>query len=1206
MSGFNIRNVPRFKAEMQLSEESHLSMAIETSNVLASIKILTGPVTSATTRLASMVEAMKVSQEIKYLLKVAILTLGKEDIESGIMDKDSSNNMSMIQQLDNRKMPVEALNIFRKRFSDKSAAALYAVLKQSLRLFPAKGKTISSSFFNSNVEVNSKILSKLWKYDWASIVNQKLASYRQSANLVNAKKDLLGKVSKADTGLVGAVTMSDFKERLEILKGTLKSPDDEDTDAALESESEEDIEISKSCILKAIDKIASETKIDNVVSNSVVELGNKIKNTTIITDILLANNGVYIGLTNRFKCKSSDLQLFIPDIPIGDAIMIEDKSYTVIDGIAYILGKVKLSSSVDQAKKSLRDSLGVLARPNASKYVKHFAVVFNDSERVSMFESGTSNLVLEKAYNDGWDVVSLSSPNKASAIWSPKAGMEQFISAYHKAELKRVSKRVHVADVCEYELSANQLYVNTEIKRCTTSLWLLTPNVTDNRVKTRFDIDLGGRVILGQRDGIEPITMFVDSNVADGFISQLSSTNKYASLVEDAYLISRRYKKLLHNGEKSLDNAVVKLSQARNKGLVTSEFSTVITVKGLKNTTVELIGRSDGHRKNKMSTQLLSAARLSAKLLGMDKVVMPFGNELKVAKELIKRCIDKTGFNPMDATVSFVGSDGKPHVIEHVVVGAYQVLVDVSQNYDSRVVKSNYSGRYFSAKLVAEIQIPHIAALANKVSANTRESAHELRALINLKKYSAVKNNVRVISLSEFADELKNSKNKLLKYTGIYNSNHQFEGFVSQTSEQLMNDVSEIAVSFGASLTSSVLNKENAEKLIWKYGDVVNIPVFIKDRITTVLRVKLPEPTPVLSYTDAITQTQKYAATQTMRFVINIIRSMRTSDTTSRKSSVAKNVASMMNKLKHIAYDGEKAAAPLPGIKGRVSTNVCSKEGFALNRKDFVKLASNPVALKMAGLNENAISDVVNFIDSLNGNMSMKNAMKVKKIIESYRPDGKIWLIAIRSPVLNYMGVGYVEGLIDQKVVSIPHFVGSKMAADDDGDIVSILFANKRFDSIFDVLGEGTDNSRRGNGKEVASNKKVSANSKKSVSAKTMKKITREFVSEHKETLFVFGDNAARKGFGGQAREMRGMPNALGIPTKRLPEMGANAFFSDKKEEIEIVKDSLVELVKLTDKYRSVVIPSAGLGTGRAKLREKSPKIDRIIRSVFDKLGVSW
>jgi len=50
---------------------------------------------------------------------------------------------------------------------------------------------------------------------------------------------------------------------------------------------------------------------------------------------------------------------------------------------------------------------------------------------------------------------------------------------------------------------------------------------------------------------------------------------------------------------------------------------------------------------------------------------------------------------------------------------------------------------------------------------------------------------------------------------------------------------------------------------------------------------------------------------------------------------------------------------------------------------------------------------------------------------------------------------------------------------------------------------------------------------------RTEKHITRQMLRAEPGTLWVFGDNLQRKGLGGQAKEMRGEPNAIGIPTKK-------------------------------------------------------------------------
>lgn len=57
--------------------------------------------------------------------------------------------------------------------------------------------------------------------------------------------------------------------------------------------------------------------------------------------------------------------------------------------------------------------------------------------------------------------------------------------------------------------------------------------------------------------------------------------------------------------------------------------------------------------------------------------------------------------------------------------------------------------------------------------------------------------------------------------------------------------------------------------------------------------------------------------------------------------------------------------------------------------------------------------------------------------------------------------------------------------------------------------------------------------------------ITREMVQANRHKIFLFGDNLLRRGLGGQAREMRGERNAVGIPVKNRPSMTEGSFFSD-------------------------------------------------------------
>ena len=107
-----------------------------------------------------------------------------------------------------------------------------------------------------------------------------------------------------------------------------------------------------------------------------------------------------------------------------------------------------------------------------------------------------------------------------------------------------------------------------------------------------------------------------------------------------------------------------------------------------------------------------------------------------------------------------------------------------------------------------------------------------------------------------------------------------------------------------------------------------------------------------------------------------------------------------------------------------------------------------------------------------------------------------------------------------------------------------------------------------------------------------MKWITRSFVRAHRDHIFLFGDNLARSGFGGQAAQMRAEPNAIGIPTKKLPSNVEEAFFTDAEFEQNkaTIDRALERLTQMSSTGEQViVIPTDGLGTGRAQLESRVP-----------------
>ena len=113
--------------------------------------------------------------------------------------------------------------------------------------------------------------------------------------------------------------------------------------------------------------------------------------------------------------------------------------------------------------------------------------------------------------------------------------------------------------------------------------------------------------------------------------------------------------------------------------------------------------------------------------------------------------------------------------------------------------------------------------------------------------------------------------------------------------------------------------------------------------------------------------------------------------------------------------------------------------------------------------------------------------------------------------------------------------------------------------------------------------------------------ISREDIRAEKDKIFLFGDNLTGRGYGGQAKEMRGEENAIGIPTKKAPSNNQSSFFTDKE---------LTANIKAIDKAfskippdKTVVIPKAGLGTGLAQLEEKAPNTFAYLNQKLAEIG---
>jgi hypothetical protein len=58
-------------------------------------------------------------------------------------------------------------------------------------------------------------------------------------------------------------------------------------------------------------------------------------------------------------------------------------------------------------------------------------------------------------------------------------------------------------------------------------------------------------------------------------------------------------------------------------------------------------------------------------------------------------------------------------------------------------------------------------------------------------------------------------------------------------------------------------------------------------------------------------------------------------------------------------------------------------------------------------------------------------------------------------------------------------------------------------------------------------------------------RIAKEQIRQHRDRLYVFGDNLVQKGYGSLVRVCRDEPNAVGVPTNRAPSMAPGAFFTN-------------------------------------------------------------
>lgn len=115
--------------------------------------------------------------------------------------------------------------------------------------------------------------------------------------------------------------------------------------------------------------------------------------------------------------------------------------------------------------------------------------------------------------------------------------------------------------------------------------------------------------------------------------------------------------------------------------------------------------------------------------------------------------------------------------------------------------------------------------------------------------------------------------------------------------------------------------------------------------------------------------------------------------------------------------------------------------------------------------------------------------------------------------------------------------------------------------------------------------------------------ITREFVRANPEDIFVFGDNAQRRGMRGQAEAMFGEQNAIGVATKWKPYSSEDAFYVEGDTAArDVVLGDLARIQAALDAGRNVIVPADGLGTGLSQLPARAPSLYAELRAWFAEL----
>ena len=120
---------------------------------------------------------------------------------------------------------------------------------------------------------------------------------------------------------------------------------------------------------------------------------------------------------------------------------------------------------------------------------------------------------------------------------------------------------------------------------------------------------------------------------------------------------------------------------------------------------------------------------------------------------------------------------------------------------------------------------------------------------------------------------------------------------------------------------------------------------------------------------------------------------------------------------------------------------------------------------------------------------------------------------------------------------------------------------------------------------------------------------TRQDVANQTSKVFLFGDNTNDRVNTHYVPTMtqaviRGLDNAIGIDTKKNRGTSEDSYFTD--EDFDTFKSQVDEAIqKAMDSGKTIVIPEGGIGTDKAQLKERAPKLFSYLQDKLNALGES-